>query len=159
MQILFAMAMLAGLVPICSPTRVCAAENDGMERLDRLERRVNELAQRQERLMRRLEAQMDQRGQILPPGNPDPRPQAGPMTLQCPGPDCSQAKKSRCCHSDLIGLIILVGMVVNILFAIWIYTDIRKRNEGSGIFVALALLVGIPTAAIYAITRIGDKKP
>jgi len=43
--------------------------------------------------------------------------------------------------------------------AIWIFTDIRKRGEGHGIFVALALLAGIPTAIIYALVRIGDKKP
>ena len=42
--------------------------------------------------------------------------------------------------------------------AIWIYTDIRKRGEGSAIFIAMALVAGIPAALIYALTRLGDKK-
>ena len=53
---------------------------------------------------------------------------------------------------------ILVGFIFNILVAVWIFTDIRKRGEGSGLFIALALLAGIPAAIIYAIVRIGDKK-
>jgi len=52
----------------------------------------------------------------------------------------------------------LIGLIFNILLAIWIYTDIRKRGEGSGIFIALALFAGIPAAIIYSIVRIGDKK-
>ena len=60
---------------------------------------------------------------------------------------------------DLHGLIFLIWVICNILLAIWIFTDIRKRNEGSGIFVAMALVAGIPAALIYALTRIGDKKP
>jgi preprotein translocase subunit SecY len=59
----------------------------------------------------------------------------------------------------LVKLCLLVAFVFNILLAIWIYTDIRKRGEGSGIFIALAILAGIPAAIIYAIVRIGDKKP
>jgi len=59
---------------------------------------------------------------------------------------------------DFLGLLFLIGLICNILLAIWIYTDIRKRNEGSGIFVALALVAGIPAAIIYALTRIGDRK-
>jgi hypothetical protein len=54
-------------------------------------------------------------------------------------------------------LIFLGGIICNILMAIWIYTDSRKRGEGSGIFVALALVAGIPAAIIYSLVRIGDK--
>ena len=57
-----------------------------------------------------------------------------------------------------MGLFLLVAVVFNILLAVWIFTDIRKRGEGSGIFIALALLAGIPAAIIYALVRIGDKK-
>jgi hypothetical protein len=53
---------------------------------------------------------------------------------------------------------VLVGIVFNILLAVWIFTDIRKRGEGSGIFIVLALLAGIPAAIIYTLTRIGDRK-
>jgi len=31
---------------------------------------------------------------------------------------------------DMLGLLFLVALVFNILAAIWIYTDIRKRGEG-----------------------------
>jgi hypothetical protein len=48
-------------------------------------------------------------------------------------------------------------IVCNILLAIWIFTDSRKRGEGSGIFIALALLAGVPAAIIYSLVRIGDK--
>ena len=60
--------------------------------------------------------------------------------------------------SNMLGLLFLIGIVCNILLAIWIFTDIRRRGEGSGIFVAVALVAGIPAALIYALTRIGDKK-
>jgi apolipoprotein N-acyltransferase len=61
--------------------------------------------------------------------------------------------------ADLVGLCFFLGFIFNILIAVWIFTDIRKRGEGSGIFVALAVLAGIPTAIIYALLRIADKKP
>lgn len=57
-----------------------------------------------------------------------------------------------------VKLFLLVAFIFNIVVAIWIFTDIRKRGEGSGLFIALALLAGVPAAIIYAIVRIGDKK-
>ena len=36
---------------------------------------------------------------------------------------------------DALRLIFLGGVICNILMAVWIYTDSRKRGEGSGIFV------------------------
>ena len=51
------------------------------------------------------------------------------------------------------------GALTSFGLAIWIFTDIRKRGEGSGIFVAIALVAGIPAAIIYALVRIGDKRP
>jgi len=44
------------------------------------------------------------------------------------------------------------------MLAVWVYTDIRKRGEGHGIFIVLALLGGIPATVLYALVRIGDKK-
>ncbi len=58
----------------------------------------------------------------------------------------------------LLTLCVLGAIIFNILLAIWIFTDIRKRGEGSGIFIALALVAGIPAAIIYTLVRIGDKK-
>jgi hypothetical protein len=54
-------------------------------------------------------------------------------------------------------LVFLGCVVCNVLLAIWIFSDIRKRGEGSGIFVVLALVAGIPAAIIYSLVRIGDK--
>ena len=42
------------------------------------------------------------------------------------------------------------------MLASWVFTDIRKRGEGSGVFIALALLAGIPAAIIYSLVRLGD---
>jgi apolipoprotein N-acyltransferase len=60
---------------------------------------------------------------------------------------------------DALGLLFFIGFICNILMAVWIFTDIRKRGEGSAIFVAMALFAGIFAALIYALTRLGDKKP
>ena len=48
--------------------------------------------------------------------------------------------------------------LIHIMLAVWVYTDIRKRGEGQGIFIVLALLGGIPAAMLYALVRIGDRK-
>ena len=66
-----------------------------------------------------------------------------PMTPHC-------ARMLRCVVSILA--------LVHVLLAGWVYTDIRKRGEGHGIFIVLALLGGIPAAMLYALVRIGDKK-
>jgi hypothetical protein len=93
-------------------------------------------------------------------GKPMP-PFGGPGLAPAPasaGPPPTAAKL----HKDisgLIGLCLLVGLIFNVLLAIWIFTDIRRRGEGSGIFVALALLAGIPAAIIYSLVRLGDKRP
>jgi preprotein translocase subunit SecY len=46
-----------------------------------------------------------------------------------------------------------------VLLVVWIDTAIRKRGEGSGIFIALALVAGVPAAIIYSLVRIADKLP
>jgi len=51
---------------------------------------------------------------------------------------------------------IAVCLVVNILLSIWVYSDIRRRNTGSGIWIVVALLTGILGALVYAVVRIGD---
>ena len=48
-------------------------------------------------------------------------------------------------------------LTVNVLLAVWVFVDIRKRKMGSGIWVALVLLTGLCGAAVYALVRIGDK--
>ncbi len=137
------------------------------DRLARLEERINELAQRQEQLMRRLGVEPRQPQPLLrqapgQPALPEPVAQPGPGQLRQLLPlrgALIQAATETFQHlSGLLKLCVLVGIIFNILLAVWIYTDIRKRGEGSGIFIALALLAGIPAAIIYTLVRIGDKK-
>ncbi len=83
-----------------------------------------------------------------------PLAQLGPEGMRRPvGQPGLAAKKA----GDLLGLVLLVCLVCNILLTVWIFTDIRKRGEGSGIFIAMALVAGIPAAIIYSLARIGDK--
>jgi hypothetical protein len=147
------------LLALCFPKIDALGQerSDANARLERLERRVNEMADRQEQLLRRLESGMDHRGGASqPPGDmrpPMPNPGA-PMA----GPQNPHAAKMAKSIHDTLGLLILVALICNVLLTIWIFTDIRKRGEGSGIFVAMALVAGVPAALIYALTRIGDKK-
>jgi hypothetical protein len=133
-----------------------------------LEQRVNQIAERQEQLMNRLGAQMQPQAQMGPPDAQNPGPDLGqqlrPQRLQPalaplaaqPNPDAARPAKG---IHDFIGLLCFIGMICNILLAIWIFTDIRKRGEGSGLFIVLALVAGIPSALIYSLTRIGDRRP
>lgn len=124
------------------------------DRLQRVERRLDELANRQEQILRRLEGQRgDQPASPRPPAAVAPeRPAQQPEA----GPD-RRAERPAEALAHFLGLLFLVGVVCNILLAIWIFTDIRRRGEGHGIFVILALFAGIPTAIIYALVRIGDR--
>ena len=81
---------------------------------------------------------------------PPKQPMGAPGGSRCP--------LAKCCPCVVLGLLLLVASI-HILIAVWIFTDIRKRGEGHRIFVALALLAGIPAAIIYALVRISDKKP
>ncbi|MCX6899492.1 MAG: hypothetical protein NT105_12415 [Verrucomicrobia bacterium] len=150
--------LAAGLVLSVDTTPVMAQDRERAElneRLNRLERRINEMAEHQQRVM-----------QHLAPGlnRPDIKPAAGPCATcpLAPQPKAAQAVMGPKCPLKpcpyfwvaLLGL----AATINILLAVWIFTDIRKRGEGHGIFVALALVAGIPTAIIYALVRIGDKK-
>ena len=128
------------------------------DRLERLERRVNEMADLQEQLLRRISGRMERQGPMTQPGGENLRPPMLPPGAPSTGPQhLPGAKPAKGLH-DALGLLFLIGIICNILLTIWIFTDIRKRGEGSGIFIAMALVAGIPAALIYALTRIGDKK-
>jgi hypothetical protein len=159
---------------------VFAAEPDQAgpaDRLERLERRVNEMAQRQEQLMRRLGAQQQEGQTPMATAGPEgmrqmrplpdrarigqPMPPTGTPELAVLPAPAGPAAHNVNLHEEIAGLIrlcCLVAFVFNILIAIWIFTDIRKRGEGSGLFIVLALLAGVPAAIIYALVRIGDKR-
>jgi hypothetical protein len=53
---------------------------------------------------------------------------------------------------------LLVVFACHILLAVWVFLDIRKRGEGNGIFIALALLAGFCGAILYALVRLADAK-
>jgi hypothetical protein len=68
------------------------------------------------------------------------------------------SREGHCIALGLVGGALAIRLICNVLLASWIYTDIRKQGQGHGVFVALALLMGFPTAIVYALIRIGDKK-
>lgn len=146
-------AAFAALIVFAMSARAQQNNNNASssDRLDRLERRINEISERQQQFMRQT------------PGNPQNGQQAQmggmhqPMPLgPVPPPQMSKARRDL---KGLIGLCILGCTLFNILIAIWIFTDIRKRGTGSGVFIVLALIAGIPAAIIYSLVRIGDARP
>jgi hypothetical protein len=172
-------AMCAALTMFGGVTPGFAAEDDSGgpgDRLDRLERRVNEMTQHQQQLMQRLGAAQDRQGPMGGPGRENFRPPMdGPgrpgmgqpmppmggspaMGVPEPGaPPLHPPQGGKDLHG-LVALFLLVALVFNILAAVWIYTDIRRRSEGPAIFIAMALIAGVPAAIIYALVRIGDRK-
>jgi hypothetical protein len=157
------LVLLTGLTALTRTAPAYAQEgNPQMERLERLEQHVKELAERQEQFMRRIGAQMERQGDMAQAGpehlrQPQPPLQgAHPPMLPAGAPPAARHLKG---IHDALGFLFFIGFICNILMAVWIFTDIRKRGEGSAIFVAMALLAGIPAALIYAVTRLGDKKP
>jgi len=57
---------------------------------------------------------------------------------------------------DELHPLLLLLLVVNILCAVWVYQDIRRRNAGSGIWIVIALLTGLLGTLVYAIVRLGN---
>ena len=66
--------------------------------------------------------------------------------------------RSKGCHENGKGVFFLMCMVVNILLAVWVYGDIRKRGNGSGIWIVIVLLTGLFGMVPYAIVRLGDMR-
>jgi hypothetical protein len=157
-----------GWLMLCGGTTPVLAADEGSagtdDRLQRLEQRINQLAERQEQMMRRLSAAQEPQMRSpfnLPGERPGPMPSPGEnigsRLASAEMPAQAVARAHQGLHG-LVGLMVLAGILCNILLAVWIFTDIRKHGEGSGIFIALALVAGIPSAIIYALVRIGDKR-
>jgi len=86
-----------------------------------------------------------------PPGS---MMRCGPDEMMCQArPRCA-----RCPIPCAVRALLVLLAICHVLLASWIYTDIRKRGEGHGIFIILALLAGFPAAVVYALVRIGDRK-
>lgn len=56
------------------------------------------------------------------------------------------------------GIFLAFCVVVNILLTVWVYQDIRKRNAGSGLWIAITLVAGFLGALLYALVRLGDPR-
>jgi hypothetical protein len=80
---------------------------------------------------------------------------------ECCAPQACQMphRTGRCPYAcRLLTVAVIWIAVIHVALASWVFTDIRKRGEGHGIFVVLALLAGIPGTILYALVRIGDMK-
>ena len=92
----------------------------------------------------------------------DAQPAPQPVKMCCEQPHCTPPAAKGCpmCPAcrHLLRCVLSILAVIHLLLAGWVYTDIRKRGEGHGIFIVLALLGGIPATILYALVRIGDKK-
>lgn len=151
---------VTGLVTAINTATVFADEDDeqGLEqRVQRLEGQIHQLAEQRDQMQRPGGPECERRG-------PPPRFES---ECQPPAGPCGDAPREQSCgprschHHRLCGLLCWLGLCIvicNILLAVWIFTDIRKRGEGSGLFIVLALLIGIPAAVVYALVRIGDRK-
>ena len=80
------------------------------------------------------------------------RAQIGPN--QCgPMPFPRHHRPVRCM---MMAMWVVFCAIVNLLLAIWVYQDIRKRNSGSGIWIVVVLMTGFFGGLLYALVRLGD---
>ena len=129
-------------------------------RLERLEQRLDQMAERQEQWMRQMASQRERIGAIAQPGPGNvnqPMPPLPAIRRSLP-PEAAASMAMHRKAGGIVGLFVVAYLVCNVLMAIWIFTDIRKRGEGPAIFVAMALIAGIPAALIYSLVRIGDRR-
>jgi len=70
----------------------------------------------------------------------------------------TELERAREEHEDGALPLLLLIAVVHILVAVWVYTDIRKLNSGSGIWIVIALLTGLLGTLVYAVVRMGDAR-
>ena len=54
--------------------------------------------------------------------------------------------------------LLAICCIVHILVAVWVYQDLRRRNAGSGVWIAIALLTGLLGTLVYAVVRLGDSR-
>lgn len=144
---------------------------------EKLTRQAHKIEEREKNLKRREAALAKQqagwgRGGQGPlakqgpgPGGPGAIARRGPVAGRGgPGGKFANPRASRpagmkkgvlCLLSLGIGTVLFV---VHVLLAVWVANDLRKRGQGSGIWIALALLAGFLGAITYALVRAGDAK-
>ena len=61
------------------------------------------------------------------------------------------------CPGPLCPVFILYCLVVNLILAFWVNSDIQQRKMGSRIWIVIALLTGLLGTFVYALVRIGDR--
>jgi hypothetical protein len=59
---------------------------------------------------------------------------------------------------QILRCIYWMAIASHILFALLVFLDIKKRKQGSMLFVLLTLLGGVLAAGVYALFRMGDDK-
>jgi hypothetical protein len=80
------------------------------------------------------------------------------LELQARRMDLENVELAQVHHKDDMGPLLLICLIVNILTAIWVFQDIRKRGAGSGLWIVIALLTGLIGTLVYAVVRLGEKQ-
>ena len=156
MKRMLLITMVAGLALASWPVTVLAQEGkeSGIgERLGRMEQQIHQLTERIERAAPPL-GQQPMVSPQMARQMPMPQMQQPPQ-LMPPMPQCPMNSKGGC--PGFLKVLLPLFAVINILLAVWVFTDIRKRGEGHGIFIVLALIAGLPGAILYALVRLGDR--
>lgn len=124
------------------------AELDIMEREAKLDFQRKkfemELARQHKQIARQNRPPVPRKGRCAPGGACPPKGSGG---------------KGRCGGKDgaCKAMFLLGWAITNILLAVWVFQDIRRRKAGSGIWIVITLVCGLLGALVYAIVRIGDK--
>ena len=58
----------------------------------------------------------------------------------------------------LLALLLLGCLVSHILLTVWVWTDMRAKGIGRGLWVPIVLLTGLGGAILYAIVRLADTR-
>ncbi|MBM3860592.1 MAG: hypothetical protein FJ395_13205 [Verrucomicrobia bacterium] len=145
------LAVVAMLLVAGASARPDEGDRRLMERLERMEQQVQRLSAMQDRSPGRIGRPDGPRGPLCPPAMQASRP------MPPSGPACPVTPR----HMQKIGCavrtLIFLAIVVNIILAVWVYSDTRKQSESRGIFIVLVLLAGLPAAILYALIRLGDR--
>ena len=139
--------LVVGFIALAAPVCALAQDDDDREeaaRLTRLERQVRQLGERQQPMSPRMGSM---------PVGPMAQAQVAAVPATCQQPQGTRRCPVKCA---LLPLLVVLG-IIHVMLAVWVFTDIRKRGEGSGIFIVLALIAGILGTILYALVRLGDR--